>query len=280
MSGNTSDPKVIDWAATELPSSRGDSLSFFTIAAWCSIFAARQPVELPPTLLGREKIPNYALQEFHNLPNGSYSNSLTRGYITGFDMSMLGLMRPVRNWIASELVHCGNSLLDVGTAGGKVAAAVLDKGMTDVWGLDPSPYLLKHAAKDNAGVQFVQGIAEDLPFTEERFSAAAVCFVFHEMPPKYISKALKEFYRVLEVGGKVCVAEPSPEQLAPFKWRNLLPLRGWQTIYFRVLANFVYEPFLPAWHKLDKNKLFVEAGFEVLDDIGGMPINRWVLKKR
>lgn len=279
MCVTTTDPKVIDWANTELPSSRADKLSFLTLEAWRSVFSARQPVELPEKLLGRELIPNYVLQEFHNLPNGSYSNSLSRGYITGFDLSMLGSMQAVRHWIADELTQSGDSLLDVGTAGGKVAAAAVERGMTDVWGIDPSPYLLKHAAKDNPKVKFVQGIAEDLPFVDKRFSAAVVCFVFHEIPPKYIATALAELYRVMKPGAKLCIAEPSPEQLKPFHWNNLLPLSGWKKIYFRFLANFVYEPFLPAWHKLDKQKLFVSAGFEVVGELPGMPINRWILQR-
>ena len=32
---------------------------------------------------GKDTIPAYVLQEFHNLPNGNYSNSLMRGYIAG-----------------------------------------------------------------------------------------------------------------------------------------------------------------------------------------------------
>lgn len=255
-----------------------DSGGFLRLQTWRSIFARRRPVALPESLPGGASIPKYVLQEFHNLPNGNYSNLLTPGYITGFDFSMLGRVRPVREWMAEQSAASGAALLDVGTSSGKTAAAARRRGVTDVWGLDPSPYLLRHAAANNPEVKFVQGVAEDLPFGDCRFDAITVCFVFHEMPPKAIAAALAEFHRVMKPGARACIAEPSPEQLRPFAWSDLLPLRGWARLYFRALAGFVHEPFINAWHKLDKREMFEEAGFGV-EERPGMPIDRWILQK-
>ena len=279
------DPPVPDWANMPLPKSWVDRLDFRKLSSWRKMFGRRVPVQLPSELLGRECIPAYALQEFHNLPNGNYSNRLTRGYIKGFDVSMLGRVQPVRQWMAEQLVGAGGAILDVGTGGGKTAATLAQAGKYDVWGLDPSPYLLKHAATEYPAVKFVQGIAEDLPFPDKRFDAITVCFVFHEIPPKYIAQALQAFSRVLKPGAKVCIAEPSAEQFQPFQWRQwrawqgLFSLKGWLTVYFRLLARHVHEPFVPAWHNLDKQACFEKAGFKVLEERLGMPINCWLLGK-
>ena len=130
-----------------------------------------------------------------------------------------------------------------------------------MWGLDPSPYLLRHAAHDHPGIEFIPGLAEDLPFANQSLDGIALCFVLHEIPPKYIEQALAEFARVLKPGGKLVIAEPSHEQLQPLQLRELVRGVGWSKLYFKVLAGRVYEPFVDAWHKLDKPNLLAAAGF-------------------
>src|SRR5690606_15768065 len=103
------------------------------------IVGERQRVQLPESMPGGDVLPKYLLQEFHNLPNGNYSKKVTRGYIVGFDRAMLGLMRGARIRIADMLNGC-RSVLDVGSAGGRTAAAIKKAGVAEVWGIDPSPY--------------------------------------------------------------------------------------------------------------------------------------------
>ncbi len=239
----------------------------------------RGKVSLPPGLPGAESLPRYLLQEFHNLPNGNYSRRFSRGYITGFDRSMLGTTHAARRWLAHALGGA-QSVLDVGTGGGHTARVLKDTGVPEVWGLDPSPYLLKHAAADHPDIKFLNGLAEDLPFSAGRFDGISVCFLLHEMPPKYIRAALASFHRVLTADGRLVIAEPSEQQLQPIRWRELLQRRGWRRLYFRALASFVHEPYLLAWHRLDKKKLFQEAGFELIECRRASPINCFSLRKR
>ena len=305
LSNNTiqknANPQAPDWASVALPKTWPDLLDLSSWRGWRELiraFAGKQQraVKLPDTGFTLnagfksdaaftsstgfrlDAIPKYILNEFHNLPNGNYSRRFSRGYITGFDIAMLGEMQPVRQWIAGHLRAC-NAVLDVGTAGGRTAAIIKQQGVEKVWGLDPSPYLLQHAAADYPDIDFIPGLAEDLPFADKRLNGIAVCFVLHEMPPKYIKKAVAEFYRVLQGGGKLVIAEPSPQQLQPLQWRSLLRRRGWSHLYFKLLAGHVYEPFISTWHKLDKPALLAEAGFRLLEDRPGMPINCWVAEK-
>jgi len=154
------DPPVPDWRAIELPDAWPDRLSVRRPAEawrWIRCFlGARQRVELPPGLPGAGRLPRYVLQGFHNLPNGNFSKTVTRSYVTGFDRVMLGRMRAARRRLAGYLAG-SRAALDVGTGGGRTAAALRASGVPEVWAIDPSPYLLKHAASDHPDIRFVQG---------------------------------------------------------------------------------------------------------------------------
>jgi ubiquinone/menaquinone biosynthesis C-methylase UbiE len=289
------DPSVPLWPSIALPKTWPDELSFFSVAGvnklWRRILTKKkQPVTLPQGIQGAECIPKYALQEFHNLPNGVYSQKLTRGYITGFEISMLGHLAKGREWIVEALgisaspssrssFDTAEGFLDVGCGGGKTAAAIASAGAKDVWGLDPSPYLLKHAASDHAEVQFVQGMVEDLPFCDQRFAGVAACFLFHEVPPRYIRQALSEIARVLKPGGRLVIVEPSSVQLYQ-GWWQILRAHRFHGLYFKWLANFVHEPFLRSWHQFALQEELANAGFELLQDDKGMPLRRIVAVKR
>lgn len=278
------DPAHLNWAELELPNTWADQINFRNpldlFRFLKGIFGRqRQRVSLPETVPGIERIPKYILQEFHNLPNGNYSKKITRGYITGFEHSMLGVMDEARQCIATTLVNC-NSALDVGCAGGKTARALKNIGIKDVWGIDPSPYLLQHAAKDNPDIAFSQSVAEETGFANERFDGIAACFLFHEIPPKYLAKALAEFHRILKPNGLVAICEPSPLQVQLNLWQ-VLKQYGVKGFYFAALARFVHEPFLSAWHQQSASQnIFSQFGFECVSDEVGMPLRHIVLRKK
>lgn len=282
------DPTAPDWSAITLPDTWPDSLDLKSPRdLWQLVLHAlglqQQAVQLPADMPGAANIPKYILQEFHNLPNGNYSRRFTRGYITGFNRVMLGEISKSHAQIAQQLA--GNpeirngSVLDVGCGGGGLAGALQQAGVADVWGIDPSPYLLQHAAHDWPGIHFVQGVAEKTDFAAARFNAVTACFLLHEIPPRYIAECFREWRRILKPGGWLAFCEPSPLQLqhSPLA---LLRHYGWRGVYFHALAKRLHEPFLAAWHKQDIPSLLEQNGFELMAQDIGMPVRHVLARKR
>ena len=271
----------VDWANLTLPDTWPDQLNLRNplsiVRLLGHLFCKRSKVVIPKGLPGIDWIPEYMLEEFHHLPNGNYSDVLTRGYITGFDRFMLGQMQSVREHIAGRLAAC-HSVLDVGCASGKTAAAIQARGITDVWGLEPSPYLLRHAARTYPHIRFVQGVMEKLPFPDQRFDGISACFVFHEVPPLYIRQALEEISRVLTPGGLLVIAEPSPIQLR-CSFVAMIRKFGWQGGYFQLLARLLHEPFVDAWHAFALADEAARKALHVLEESDGMPVKCWLLQR-
>ncbi|MBD9482117.1 class I SAM-dependent methyltransferase [Pseudomonas sp. PDM14] len=272
----------IDWAHVELPDAWADRVDWTHLPDVRRVLRTilgreRQRVQLPDDLPGRALIPKYVLQEFHNLPNGNYSKSFSRGYSQGFDRFMLGSLRGGRQRVA-EALRGADCALDLGCGAGRQAAALRDVGIGEVWGLDPSPYLLQNAARAHSGITWVQGVAERTGLADGQFDAVAVCFVFHEIPPHYLRQALAELARVTRPGARLAVLEPSPLQwTASYQW--LWRQYGWRGMYYRALAKRAYEPFADAWHRQDFAMLLAEAGFTLLEEETGCPF-RFFLAQR
>lgn len=277
-----SDPQVPNWDEIALPDTWADTINLRSpvgvVKFLRRVFTKKRGMVQPePDLYGRESIPKYVLQEFHNLPNGNYSRRFSLGYINGFDQVMLGEMTKTRDFIANTVKGCG-SVLDAGCGGGKGAAIIHAADNADTWGLDPSPYLLKHAAKSYPEVNFVHGVIEQSQFSSERFDAISGCFLFHEMPPRYIKQALAESYRMLKPGGLMVICEPSELQVRLSYWQ-ILRRYGFKACYFKRLAGSVNEPFLKAWHQFAQIEKLCAPGFELCSDEDNVPIRRIVLRK-
>lgn len=272
---------AIDWASVELPDAWPDTATLrrpgSILDLVLHLLGKRAKVRLPENMPGADLIPRYVLQEFHGLPNGNYSNKLTHGYLTGFERSMLGELDRARAAMAERL-RGGRAALDLGCGGGRTGAAIRARGVPEVWGVDPSPYLLRHAARACPDMRFAQGTLERIPFPAGRFDGVAVNFVFHEVPPRYLREGLAEVARVLRPGGTLVLSEPSP--LQAYRGAGWLARRyGWRGLYFRALVRLVHEPFMDAWHKFDVPAEARAFGLELEEVVEGMPVKRWTLRK-
>ncbi len=155
---------AFDWASTQLPDAWPDRMRFQRVTHPLRIalnvkHGRAGRVVLPEGLPGARGLPKYLLQEFHNLPNGNYSKTITAGYSRAFDFLMLGAMHTARTEIAERL-RGARRALDIGAGAGHLAGALLRVGIPEVFALEPSPYLLQRAAQLHPSVVCVQGVVE------------------------------------------------------------------------------------------------------------------------
>lgn len=86
-------------------------------------------------------------------------------------------------------------ILDVGTGSGVFAEAFYQHGYETV-GIDANPEFIPLAKEIAPQVQFVEGLAEALPFPNESFDLVFMGLVFHETDNRL--KALQEAHRVTQ----------------------------------------------------------------------------------
>ena len=103
--------------------------------------------------------------------------------------------------IASSGLRRGASILDVGCGTGIAALPFASNGFP-VAGVDASEAMLAKARAAVPNVEFVQGSAENLPFTDERFDVVISAQAFHRFDRV---KAFDEIHRVLRPGGMVAI---------------------------------------------------------------------------
>ncbi|MEO8605757.1 MAG: methyltransferase domain-containing protein, partial [bacterium] len=269
------DRDEIDWRTIALPDGWPDRLNFASprdLATFLRrLFGRRRRVEIPSGLPGADRLPDYLQHEFHHLPNGNYSKRIVSGYSRWFDLVMLRRSQRARTTIAHRLARC-RATLDVGCGAGELTGLLLAQGVPEVWGLDPSPFLLRVAAHRHPQARLVQAVAEATGFPAGRFDGAGVCFVFHELPTQVGDRALAELHRILTPGAVLVLAEPSPLHFRPNQLRRFLRTHGVLGLYFWLLACVVYEPFAAAWHRRDVRAWLDAHGFDLCEDEVGMPI--------
>ncbi len=93
-------------------------------------------------------------------------------------------------------------ILDVGCGGGILAEALVRAGF-EVTGVDPALESLDtaraHAAASGLSVEYVAGVAEDLPFSGASFDHVACCDVLEHVDD--LDRVVSEIARVLKPGG-------------------------------------------------------------------------------
>lgn len=270
------------WRNLELPDTWPDNLSVKMPRHLLRMFrqllsgqVAR--LQLPDNLPGIDKLPKYVLQEFHSLPNGNYSKNIAAGYAHSFDKVMLNTVKHKRADMAARFAHV-DTALDIGCGGGHMARALQDAGIREVWGLEPSPYLLQLCAKEHPGLKLLQGVAESIDMPDSSVDLVTACFVFHEIPPRYADKILQEVHRVLKPGGTLLFIEPSPTQMAFSRWQ-LFRRFGWKGVYFHAVASHVFEPFIKAWHNRQLDQWLPAHGFQIIEDDDVLPLRTVVARR-
>jgi ubiquinone/menaquinone biosynthesis C-methylase UbiE len=278
-------PDPASWTHATLPKTWVDHLTIASprgLAALITGFVLSalrrsRAVELPPGVPGRTSLPDYLLKEFHGMPNGYYSSNVSAGYARGFEVVMLGQMTALRERMADRLASC-RSVLDVGCGAGHLIEVMGERGVNELWGLDPSPYALEVASSRVPRAHFVQGLAENTGFASERFDGVGVCFVLHELPGRIIERAMGELARITRPGGLLLITEPSPAHVRG-GWVEVIRRHGLVGAYFKALAFAVFEPYLEDWLGTDVEALLGRHGFQLEEDRQGVPFREIVARR-
>ena len=91
-------------------------------------------------------------------------------------------------------------ILDLCCGGGQATQFLIQKSQK-VTGLDASPVALKRAALIAPQADYVQAMAESMPFADAEFDLVHTSVALHEMTPEQLQQILQEVYRVLKPNG-------------------------------------------------------------------------------
>jgi ubiquinone/menaquinone biosynthesis C-methylase UbiE len=122
------------------------------------------------------------------------------------------------------------------------------------YGVDLSAPCLKlahyRATQQGLPIRFSQQNLEELDFEDDFFDLAVHIFMWHEIPPGHLVKALKEIHRVLKPGGMLCGPESCLSADEP---------------YLQVIQNtlpwLIDEVYFNAWHDFDLEYWARKVGF-------------------
>lgn len=81
------------------------------------------------------------------------------------------------------------------------ATQVLLQYSQDVAGLDISPLSLNRAKRNAPQAQYVEALAEEMPFADNCFDLVHTSVAMHEMKPAEMQQIFQQVYRVLKPGG-------------------------------------------------------------------------------
>ncbi|MBI2889607.1 MAG: methyltransferase domain-containing protein [Nitrospirae bacterium] len=151
-----------------------------------------------------------APQLYQVLPPAKY-DFLTPLYDLG--CRLFGIGPRFRDSIIGHLdLRGGESILDAGCGTGVLAVRIKERWPSvTMMGLDPTPSALaiarKRAAKRNVAVDWKEGFAEALPFTDVSFDRVVTSLAFHHIPGDKKIAALRECLRVLRPGGRLLLVD-------------------------------------------------------------------------
>jgi ubiquinone/menaquinone biosynthesis C-methylase UbiE len=126
----------------------------------------------------------------------------------------------------------GDRVLDIGCGPGAALEGAIAAGADEVSGVDPSPAMVKRAAKRVPKATVQEASAESLPFGDGAFTAVWTISTFHHWADR--SGGLAEMLRVLEPGGAFYVVE---RELIPLKTGHGLSRKEGQQVAARITED-------------------------------------------
>ncbi len=219
-----------------------------------------------PNNIDNENYPKYYLRNFHHQTDGYLSDFSASIYDLQVEILFNGsadsmrrrIIKPLKEGLKNFNNRKKSSLkiLDVATGSGRTLKQLRSAfPKENIIGLDLSGSYLKEASRfisnlEGDLIELVKGNAEELPFDDNSHQAISCVYLFHELPRTVREKVLKEFFRVLEPGGILVIADSIQEKDSPD--------------FIQIMDNFhksFHEPFYCDYIKEDINLKIEEIGF-------------------
>lgn len=224
------------------------------------------------------EVPEYYRRNFHFQSGGYLTRKSAELYehqveilFAGAGDAMRRLLLPMmkKHWSGDG---DGLHFLELGVGTGRMTRFVkLAYPKARITVMDLSyPYLqvAQRKLKNFDRLDFVQGAAEEIPFTEGRFDGVYSCFLYHELPRSIRQKNLEEIMRVLKPGGLVGIVDSLQNEDA----QEL----GWALQQFPV--DF-HEPFYKNYVENPMEGLLQKAGFQGIEKDCGFFAKALLAKK-
>ncbi len=218
-----------------------------------------------PLDLDLSAYPDYFRRNFHWQTDGYFSARSAAVYDVGVEFLFLGtadvmrrqIVPPVTRHLSKRSVSEGPArILDVACGtGSALNQLALTHPAEKYWGLDLSPYYLKHAAGRLSHVKHLSLVnenAERMPLEDASFDVVTSVFLFHELPARARRNVLAEMRRVLKPGGLLVIEDAAQPSEAP-------DLR----VFLDNFAANMNEPFFADYLSHDLSEAITEAGFTV-----------------
>lgn len=219
-----------------------------------------------PKNIDSENYPKYYLRNFHHQTDGYLSDFSASIYDLQVEILFNGSADSMRRRIIKPLKQGLNNfknmpksslkILDVATGSGRTLKQLRGAFAKEkIIGLDLSGSYLKEASRyisnlEGDLIELIKGNAEELPFGDNSIQGISCVYLFHELPRTVREKVLKEFFRVLEPGGILVLADSIQVNDSPD--------------FIEIMENFhksFHEPFYSDYIKDDINSKIEETGF-------------------
>ena len=219
-----------------------------------------------PKNIDNENYPKYYLRNFHHQTDGYLSDFSASIYDLQVEILFNGSADSMRRRIIKPLKEgldnfnnrkkSSLKILDVATGSGRTLKQLRGAFPKEkIIGLDLSGSYLKEASRfisDLEGdlIELIKGNAEELPFEDNSLQGISCVYLFHELPRTVRENVLKEFFRVLEPGGILVLADSIQVNDSPD--------------FIQIMENFhksFHEPFYCDYIKEDLNSKIEEIGF-------------------